>query len=396
MTDPYPLRTERPVRLLAWPRWDDLAELDTLLGTFARLLADRPEATLVLRHDGAQDGDMEASLQLLQGAYAGAFRDDEDIDLLILDDPLSEADLPRVGAAVSGLIVLRSTHEDPVRTVFAETLGARLLQRPEELAELLPSATPPASAALRDTPWATWSARFRALPGTLALPAAAAWDALLAHQSRAGLKGAFVEFGVFQGRSATLAALHLGPSDPLVLVDPNLPEPLTAAVRALKGEQCAFLRAPSSQLPREELFGQLQGAVRWLHVDGGRSGHAVDTDLRLANVLLAEHGVLAVGGFFSPLFPQVTWAVLRYLADHPYTLRPLLVGYGQLLLCRPDHHRAYMSFIRDHLADALAARDVAGVHLTKTSAAADLNAFGLGPDADLTASPELQGVSVEI
>lgn len=374
--DAYPLRTARPHRFLAWPRWGDPGELDTLLRTFARPLADQPTATLVLRHDARRDGPLADGLRLLQERYALAFPVGEDLDLLVLDDPLGEDDLPRLGAAVAGLLVLPSTRRDPERIVFAEALEAVLLHRVSELTALLPGATDtPVRAPRRASCWELWTERD--LPGRLSRVSAAVWDATMRHQEDLELRGAFVELGVARGRSALLGALHLEPDEACVLVDNPVHPSVQRLVSEVHPDQDAFLSMPVAALQRSQVVGALLDGVRWLHLDAQRTGPATARDLALADRLLAPHGVAVLHEFFSFSHPQVTWAALRTLERTPGIV-PFLAGDRRLYLCRPARHRAWLRWVHDELLGALERRlPRERLTLYKTALAANLGCFGL-------------------
>lgn len=67
------------------------------------------------------------------------------------------------------------------------------------------------------------------VPGFFGLESQAIWDFFLRAQADLGVGGDFLEIGVYKGKSAILAALHLRQSENAVLVDLN-PVPETRAV----------------------------------------------------------------------------------------------------------------------------------------------------------------------
>lgn len=97
---PWPLAAQGRFRLLAWPRWDDPAALEELLGRFGPTLAG--EGTLVLRLDPSRDGPTQLGLARL-GAAAERVIPEVDLEVLLVDDPMGEDDLGRLLRAVDAV-----------------------------------------------------------------------------------------------------------------------------------------------------------------------------------------------------------------------------------------------------------------------------------------------------
>lgn len=119
--EPMALRTEAQKRVLAWPRYDVDAELETLLSEYGPILCTGASVCLCLRHDPAVDVPLEDAIERLQSVYARILGDRE-LEVLLVDDHLGQDQLPALGQAVLATIEL--TPEDPRRNAFLRGTGA--------------------------------------------------------------------------------------------------------------------------------------------------------------------------------------------------------------------------------------------------------------------------------
>jgi len=118
--DPFELATTATLRVFAWPRWDDPAELDELLSTFGRPLADRDDACLCLRRSPAFDPDEASAIAALEAAYARVLGTNAALEVLIVDDELELADWPRIGRSIQCVARLGSASQAPRRGLLKE------------------------------------------------------------------------------------------------------------------------------------------------------------------------------------------------------------------------------------------------------------------------------------
>src|SRR5712671_6312255 len=108
------LATSAPHRLLAWPRYDQTADLDSLARHFGPLLVGRTDVCLCLRHDLTRDVPLADAVRAVEAAFArahgraavtaerrpaGAVGDRSDARSPLVPDPRAgepgRADLPR-------------------------------------------------------------------------------------------------------------------------------------------------------------------------------------------------------------------------------------------------------------------------------------------------------------
>jgi predicted O-methyltransferase YrrM len=135
----WPLATEAIFRILAWPRYDDVEDLDVVLDRYGRIIAGCPDAILCLRHDAQIDGPAENAVQLLTERYDALFPNGTDLNVLLINESIETHDLARLGAAITCAVILPSTAEE-ARQNFIRGLDTHVLHEPNELMGLLEQA----------------------------------------------------------------------------------------------------------------------------------------------------------------------------------------------------------------------------------------------------------------
>jgi predicted O-methyltransferase YrrM len=232
------------------------------------------------------------------------------------------------------------------------------------------------------------------VPGWFYPQSAATWDILLSYQEAHGIVGNLLEIGVYQGKSAGMAALHRQGEESCVFVDPLPMDGIRQRLEQLLPDaKCEYIQELSQYLPRHAFVRDAARDFRWIHIDGEHSAQAMQNDLTIAETLLSDRGILVVDDFFSPSYPQITQAVFRFLDANPGRLMLLLCGYNKGYLCRPRAAREYLGFIKDAFYLNMAKRGMSRITVCKTSEPSDMNTFGLidrymdldyrGPDWDL-------------
>jgi SAM-dependent methyltransferase len=120
------LATAARVRTLAWPRYDDPADLDRLFGRYAALHAEREDVCLCLRHDPALDVPLEQAVVAVDEAYRRLLGPGTRIDLLVVDDALDAEGWRELGRQVTCAVRLPSS-EEPERAEILSLLGVPLV-----------------------------------------------------------------------------------------------------------------------------------------------------------------------------------------------------------------------------------------------------------------------------
>ncbi|HYZ33786.1 MAG TPA: class I SAM-dependent methyltransferase [Crenalkalicoccus sp.] len=241
------------------------------------------------------------------------------------------------------------------------------------------------------TPLKAYRARFGKVEGFFTEEAQVAWDFLLGNQALMNVRGDVVEIGVWKGKSAGLAALHMRPDETLTLVDIQDLKEVEDRIRALGGPQVRSFTGKSSNFRASAAYRAIE-PVRWFHIDGDHSGFSTTIDLNIAADLLGGHGIICVDDFFNPRYPQLAAAVFRFLFNRP-EYRMLLCGANKVFICRSEDYALYESLIRKYLAAHMASCGIS-VTIAKTSYAHDFGCFAIegrqgrhdvvGRDEDIT------------
>jgi len=121
---PWPIASTTGRVLFAHPRWDDPASLDALLERAAPIAADG-FATLLLRRDPHADPSAEAALEALQAAWARAYGEGGDLEVLIDDAPMAAAELRRVSRSIDAFLPLGGEPAELLDVCGAEALATQ-------------------------------------------------------------------------------------------------------------------------------------------------------------------------------------------------------------------------------------------------------------------------------
>jgi hypothetical protein len=388
-SSPWPLATSAAWRVLAWPDWKSGADLIWLLGTLGPALAAR-EACLCLRHDPELDGPSTEALARLDAVLGATFAGGGAPEIILIREPLSDQDWERLAASVNAKARLMPNWTDDPRHQRLDRVPVREVRTVEDVGRLLSP-----DAKLR--PLDRWRMEFASVPGWFNGVSVGIWDSLLTLQTSAGIRGRFLEIGVWKGRSALLSALHAEPAEECVFVDPVLRAEARQGLQAVHPDGLHFIEAPSRALSAGSLPGyevpsyryrrddgsfQIAGvrgapSYRWIHIDGEHTGVAVAHDLAIAAQLIGERGIICVDDFFSPCYPQITFAVLDHLRANARSLMLFLCGCNKGYLCHPADARWLFAHVAQRLMPDLTALGLPETTLFKTTDPLDLNCFGI-------------------
>lgn len=203
------------------------------------------------------------------------------------------------------------------------------------------------------------------------------WDYLLSFQKRAGVAGGVMEIGIWGGKSATLLAMHATATEAAVFADLEIRNSARNAIEKEHPEGTFFFEGRSSTISGPADIGNVKPEFRFIHIDGGHTGTEITHDLKLADSLLGERGIICVDDFFSPQYPQLTDAIFRYIGANPYSLSLIMVGLYKGFLVRPIAARDYLAEIDKNLFETFQARKCYGLNLCKTTYPDELNCFGI-------------------
>jgi len=182
---------------------------------------------------------------------------------------------------------------------------------------------------------------------------------LLSEQAAIGEEGSVVEIGVHHGKSfVPLAMSNEGAR--CYAIDIFERQDLNVDLSG-KGDRDRFIQnirkfgldpdgvvvdaRPSTEVSSEDILGSV-GPARFFHIDGGHTLDAVTNDIRLADAVLAEGGIVAIDDLFRPEWPDVSAGFFSWYFASPGNLVPFAMGQNKTYLCRPAARARYQEVLR--------------------------------------------------
>lgn len=97
-----------------------------------------------------------------------------------------------------------------------------------------------------------------------------------------------------------------------------------------------------------EIYNQIPfGTIKYFSIDGGHTMAHVVNDMRIAERLLTDGGIVIMDDILHPHWMGVISGVTEYLRSHP-TLVPFAVGYNKLFLCKMSYYDKYIEELKNN------------------------------------------------
>lgn len=183
---------------------------------------------------------------------------------------------------------------------------------------------------------------------------------LLESQLENGIDGAVVEIGVHHGKSFIPMAISNN-GRMCYAIDIFEKQALNIDVSGC-GDKDVFTRnlmkfgvdannvfideRPSTDVSPGDIKNEV-GRVRFFHIDGGHHFEVALNDLRLAEAVVGDDGVIAIDDVFRPEWPEVSMALFSYLANKTKDFVPFAIGYNKTYLCRRSFAALYRGILSD-------------------------------------------------
>lgn len=107
-------------------------------------------------------------------------------------------------------------------------------------------------------------------------------------------------------------------------------------------KQPIIVKSDSLEVTAEQLLDLAGGPYRMFSVDGGHKMEHALNDLRLANAVLSEGGIVLLDDYFDPSFPGVSEATNRFfLEDDGVRIAPFLICGNKVFLSTKGQAQAY-------------------------------------------------------
>lgn len=186
----------------------------------------------------------------------------------------------------------------------------------------------------------------------------AAIDAIGRWQVERGIGGNLAEIGVHHGKLFFILALLRQAGERALAIDLFKDDGLNTGIHA--GRDTAFFdnrarlgialdeqevwTVDSLTITPEALHARI-GDVRLFSVDGGHAYRNVLHDMRLAEAVLADDGVMIVHDFFGIGWPDVSVAAIHLLTEMKDQLQPFLITQYKLFIARPAAAERYRAML---------------------------------------------------
>ena len=108
-----------------------------------------------------------------------------------------------------------------------------------------------------------------------------------------------------------------------------------------KGENTIILEMDSMSLTSQIL----DASLRFMSIDGGHTVEHTINDLKIAERLIANEGVIILDDIMRPDWCGVTEGYIKYSMTHP-TIVPFAMGHNKLYLCKLSHHEYYFNLFK--------------------------------------------------
>jgi Methyltransferase domain len=180
---------------------------------------------------------------------------------------------------------------------------------------------------------------------------------LCRHQSEHGIFGSVAEIGVHTGRLFLLLNLTKLPNEKSLAIDVfsdqhlnvdesgygNREKFLSNVAKWCSDQNVEIIQKSSLDLSVREILDRV-GPCRIMSIDGGHTEECVLNDLRLAEGILLDRGVVVLDDFFHQSWPGVASGASRHMLDQTTALRPFCITPNKLYLSRLPCRDIYRSF----------------------------------------------------
>ena len=191
------------------------------------------------------------------------------------------------------------------------------------------------------------------IDGWLYLKALRLTDFIDQCQDALSINGNIGEIGLYFGKYFILLYLIARKEEKVIGIDlfefPEWEEEFHTGMSRWKHEanKPLIVKRNSLEVTADHLLEWAGGPYRLFSVDGGHSMEVALHDLRLANSVMAEGGVVMVDDYFDPKFPGVSEAVNRFFLMYGDEVRvePFLITGNKLFLATTEYGKLYREAI---------------------------------------------------
>jgi hypothetical protein len=122
------IHSDARIKLLVWPKYDSAEDLEVMVGEYGRLLLNREDVCLCVRHDPDRDIEINAACAAMALAHERILGPDVDLHILLVNDKIPPASWSTLGKAVDASLMLPSSKTDPERAAFHRALEVKVYE----------------------------------------------------------------------------------------------------------------------------------------------------------------------------------------------------------------------------------------------------------------------------
>jgi SAM-dependent methyltransferase len=183
-------------------------------------------------------------------------------------------------------------------------------------------------------------------------------------QTQHSIKGDILEIGTFYGKLFVLLALSRIDGEKAIGIDVFEDQHLNhdqsgfpSSIEILKDnilkymplDNIDIIKADSMTLAED--FIQRYRGIRWMHIDGSHTREATVSDLRLAERLVIDGGIVAVDDIYRPNWAGVTAGIYEYLHTNGKLIPFAVIPEKLLLTTSKEIANAYKNTINETFAE---------------------------------------------
>ena len=176
----------------------------------------------------------------------------------------------------------------------------------------------------------------------------ALFTSVLDFQERTNARGDIIEFGVYEGRSASILLHALRPGENATLVNSSS-HPKLDRLRAINPD-FRILEGKSERLVFDPKLASIaKASLRISHHDASHTFENLTEELRFIEDRITKDGVVILDDFGNWCYSQVVAAAYAYLFTEKSDLEVFLIASNKAYLCRKSEFQKYANFVIDDL-----------------------------------------------
>lgn len=199
--------------------------------------------------------------------------------------------------------------------------------------------------------------------GMLSPFSTAVMDSILSFQLENNIFGNQLEMGVYKGKSASVMCHYALDNETVWLMDINDQLNRDKLIRITN--KFNFITINTENLSQFNI-GIERSCCKFIHIDASHMFNQTQHEIKIADSLLQDNGVLCLDDFTNLNFSQILAATFKYLYTEKTDLRIFLVTEEKAYLCRKKYFNFYGKFIIDSIRGKMEGRGISKTCIART------------------------------